>query len=324
MQKRLSIIVPVYNVEKYLAKCLDSVLDQDVPQDDYEVIVVIDGSPDGCKGIADRYAAEYPTCVKVIEQENQGLGGARNTGVRESVGKYLMFVDSDDFLQPNVLDKLLKRIENDGLDVLRFNYQNVDEAYNVINPYRDPKHFVDFGEDVCNGERFLNEKLGFACYAWQFVMDRNMLSADEHMFCKSIYFEDTEWTPRMLVRAKKVSSVPLLAYNYLLRKGSITQATDHKRRTKLYQDTLFVLQGLQKQAEEHKHITWYKRMMALMVLSLVGRLGKEPKTVGKEVLAGLKRLGVFPLSTEKALPKVKFKILLLNASPMLYIRYVAR
>lgn len=316
----LSIIVPIYNVEKYLVKCIDSLLRQDIPQDSYEIILVNDGSTDNSIEIAQKYVGQNPGCVKLVSQKNQGLSAARNTGIVASKGKYVMFVDSDDFLSKNVLGAIIRRAEEAQLDILRFNYRNVNEEDEEINPYKDPKHFVDYDETVCDGETFLDERLGLACYACQFLVKRSLLSDESSLFRIGIYFEDTEWTPRILVKAKRVSSIDIVAYNYLLRQGSITQATDEKKRLKLYDDTLFVIGELKKQSCTREKKSWYKRMIALMVVSLLGRLKYEGKEVQKEKTRQLKQLEVFPLTTEKSIFTVKLKICLINVSPWLFMR----
>ena len=215
---KLSIIIPIYNVEQYLRKCIDSVLNQDYS--DYEIILVDDGSTDGSGAICDEYASPSfvnsltrSVVIKVIHQKNGGLSTARNAGIKAARGTYLCFVDSDDYWEPNVLGGLMEQIERDKLDVLRFDYQNVriknegvrelehDGEYEVFQPNKDPKRDVDYSNVVTDGETFLNERLGPACYAWQFVIKREILK--ECLFKEGIYFEDTEWTPRMLLRAKR-------------------------------------------------------------------------------------------------------------------------
>ena len=103
---KLSIIVPIYNVAPYLRKCMDSLLAQDIL--DYEIILVDDGSPDECPRICDAYAEKHSN-IHVIHQENAGLSAARNTGVAKAQGDYIWFVDSDDYVEPNVLGVLMSR-----------------------------------------------------------------------------------------------------------------------------------------------------------------------------------------------------------------------
>lgn len=101
----LSIIIPVYNVEKYLRECLDSCLEQNVTSEEYEIICVDDGSPDNCGKILDEYALQYSN-IRVIHKENGGLSSARNAGLDVAIGKYVWFVDSDDFIGRNILADL--------------------------------------------------------------------------------------------------------------------------------------------------------------------------------------------------------------------------
>lgn len=106
----LSIIIPVYNAEKYLAECLDSCLDQDIPQDDYEIICVNDGSRDGSAAILDAYAAAHSN-IRVLHKENAGVSEARNDGLHLANGEYLWFVDNDDLIHPGILSTLRRRVE---------------------------------------------------------------------------------------------------------------------------------------------------------------------------------------------------------------------
>ena len=127
---KLSIIVPIYNVAPYLRKCVDSLLVQDIS--DSEIILVDDGSTDDSGWIADELVNAFRLSplasrllLRVIHQSNAGLSAARNTGIAAATGNYIMFVDSDDYLQPNVLGTLMEQVEREHLDVLRFRYQNV-------------------------------------------------------------------------------------------------------------------------------------------------------------------------------------------------------
>ena len=113
----LSIIVPVYNVEKYLVRCIDSLVTQDVDACDYEIIMVNDGSTDNSLSVAEDLAAKYNNIV-IVSHENRGLAAARNTGLRNASGQYVMFVDSDDYLTPNVISKMLKISFDNDLDIL--------------------------------------------------------------------------------------------------------------------------------------------------------------------------------------------------------------
>lgn len=118
----LSIIIPVYKVEKYLRKCLDSCVNQDIPKDQYEIIAVNDGSPDNCQSILEEYEREYDN-VRILKQENQGLSKARNNGLDIAKGDYVWFVDSDDWIEENCLSEIIAKLDNSP-DILQIQYCN--------------------------------------------------------------------------------------------------------------------------------------------------------------------------------------------------------
>lgn len=350
---KLSFIVPVYNVAPYLRKCVDSLLAQDY--DDYEIILVDDGSTDESGVICDEYAAAPLSTngtspfseadhsiipIRVIHQVNAGLSAARNAGIKCANGAYLCFVDSDDYWEPNVLGGLMAQVERDNLDVLRFNYQNVNERYEVFSPNKDPKRDVDYSESVVDGETFLNERLGPACYAVMFILRRDMIlnlkseeivppagkeiinhksEIDDCLFTEGIYFEDTDWTPRMLLRAKRVASTPQVVYNYLWRTGSITLPTDPVKRKKVLEDKIRLIRGFQEQSQFVKDPVWFTWMTSSTAMGVLGMLSKIPSAERKPYLQELKSLHVFPpsIKREKVLSH-KIKTIMANISPSLY------
>ena len=311
---RLSVVVPVYNVESYLPKCIDSLLNQDLTEDEYEIILVDDGSTDRGGAICDQYASRHPH-VSVLHQPNGGLSAARNSGIDMAQGNYVMFVDSDDYLDPNVLKALVDKVEADGLDVLRFNYRNVNERYEAFEPNKVSKPFMDYRDEVCDGLTFLVERLGFGCYAWQFVVRRGLLDACR--FKKGIYLEDTEWTPRLLAEAQRVTSTDLIVYNYLQREGSITQNKDTEKKKKLLTDLFSIIDSMQEQKEGIKDARWHEGIIAQTALYIIGFVSENYYQQRNEFLKQLKTKRIFPLSTFHALPAVKRKVFLANLSPRL-------
>lgn len=313
---KLSVIVPVYNVEKYLRKCVDSLLVQDLSANEYEIILVDDGSPDLCGQICDEYANRHAN-VKVIHRENGGLSAARNSGMEVAVGQYIQFVDSDDYLEPNLLKTLVEKMNAEELDVLRFNYQNVNERYEVFEPNKVSKPFMDYRDEVCDGLTFLTERLGFGCYAWQFVVRREILYGCA--FKEGIYFEDTEWTPRLLLKAEHVTSTDLVVYNYLMREGSITQSVDEKKKRKMLDDKLSLIDSMKQQMTGTSDKRWFEGIIAQTVLSVLGYVYENYYSERKAVLSELKEKGVFPLSEYHATESAKRKIRLANFSPGLLL-----
>ena len=318
---KLSIIVPVYNVEKYLAKCLDSLLRQNIQPADYEIIVVIDGATDNSEKVAQSYADKYPQII-LVKQQNLGLSAARNTGISKAKGTYFMFVDSDDYLEPNVLGFLLNKMEVESLDILRFNYQNVNEAYQTIHPYKNPKQFVDYKDEVKDGITFLTENLGFACYAWQFIINKEILIQNQILFKEGIYFEDTEWTPRLLAHAQRVNSVKMVVYNYLLRSGSITNSINEEKQQKVLNDKLLLIDSLLEQQKKQFDTRWFKGMISATVMSFVSYVALNFYNQRKFYLQALKLKKIFPLNSFHATRRNRIRILLINISPAFYCWFI--
>lgn len=314
MDLQLSIIVPVYKVEQYLRKCVDSLLNQDLPKEEYEIILVDDGSPDDCPAICDEYVDAHDN-VKIIHRENGGLSAARNSGIKVAQGKYVQFVDSDDYLEPNVLKTLVEKMDADDLDILRYNYQNVNERYEIFEPNKVSKPFVDYRDEICNGLTFLNERLGFGCYAWQFMLRRELL--DGCSFKEGIYFEDTEWTPRILLKAHQVTSIDLMVYNYMSREGSITQSVDKKKKRKVLDDKLLLIDSMKEQMYVVSDKKWFKGMVAQTVLSIIGFVSQNYYVERLSVCRALKSKKVFPLMAYHSTKSARRKICIANVSPLL-------
>ena len=330
---KLSIIVPIYNVESYLRKCVDSLLAQDYENyEDYEIILVDDGSPDKCPAICDDYAAQYDY-IRVIHRENGGLSAARNSGIEVAKGKYVMFVDSDDYVEPNVLGRLMAYIERDNLDVLRYRLQYVriknervselgnEREYEVYNPYKsDPFKGNDYSEEPIDGVSFLNSRMSTACYAWQFILKRVLL--ESCFFTHGIYFEDTDWTPRMLVKAKRVASTNIVVYNYLQREGSITNAVNRSKQKKVLDDKMRLVSEMQRQAAEleSKGLSniWFGRMIADNVLSIIGIISRDFYKERKMYLEQLRQWKIYPINSKS----IKAKLINISPSFMAFLLHI--
>lgn len=218
---KLSIIIPVYNVEKYVEKCIRSCENQDIPKVDYEVIVVNDGSPDGSLAIVERVAKEYPN-IKIISQENQGLSGARNAGLDAAQGKYVWFVDSDDWIEDNCLKGLTDKLVDD-VDILQIQYMNACEDGTTMTPSQKYLDGVYSGKDI-------TEHGGLADPAPFSVLRSKFLKDNNFKFYPGIYHEDSELKLRMVYTAKKIAFHQPPIYYYLQRtSGSIMAVANPKR-----------------------------------------------------------------------------------------------
>lgn len=335
MNYKLSIIVPIYGVEQYLRKCVDSLLSQDI--DNYEIILVDDGGTDGCPAICDDYVRRLENGdwklenvqIRVIHRGNGGLSAARNSGLEVAQGEYIMFVDSDDYVERNVLKGLLTQVERDNLDILRYRLQYVNPQYEVYNPYKtDPFKGNDYSEEPTDGITFLNTRMSTACYAWAFIIKRDLIvdsrkskvDRQDCLFTPGIYFEDTDWTPRMLVRAKRVASTKTVVYNYLQREGSITNAVNRSKQQKVLDDKMRLVKTMQRQSQElqaqGKDNRWFKKMISDTVISIIGILGVQFYQERTTYLAQLQQMRVYPIVSKSLKARV------INISPSLFIKLI--
>ena len=318
--KKLSFIIPLYNSAQWLEKCLCSVLKQDIPEADIEIICVNDGSPDNSAEIAREIAEEHP-CIMVIDQENQGPSGARNNGMRHATGKYLCFVDPDDYVEPNVYGGLIKQMEEQQLDMLRFNYQTVNE-YDQIIPKRGNELIFDYSPQLMTGAEFLANRLDIACNIWRYIYRRTIIT-DNNIWCfVGDYYDDTPWLPLVLMKAERINICNIVVYDYLERSDSLVNASSPRAVQRKIDGSFMLLDLLQDEMKDISNnaiLDWYHRMIAHSVLSLLTMIAVYQYDQGKEYLIRLKRYNILPLSTNRTSKKNVRKIKLINISAKLYL-----
>ena len=212
----LSIIIPVYNVEKYLRKCLLSCVNQNVLKSEYEIIVINDGSPDNSLLIAEEFANKYDN-IRVVSQKNKGLSEARNVGMSYAYGKYIWFVDSDDWIEKDCLCRLFVELLKEEVDILQLQYRLV---YDDTSLNREVSSYII--EGIQSGKNILLDggfpaPAQFSIYRAQFLKDNGL------EFVRGIYHEDSEFKPRAIYCAKSIKSDDKISYNYYQRlEGNIT------------------------------------------------------------------------------------------------------
>jgi glycosyltransferase involved in cell wall biosynthesis len=217
MSITLSIIIPVYNLQHHLSRCLDSVLSQDFPKRQYEVILVNDGSTDGSKSVMESYARKFDNFL-IIDQDNQGVSVARNAGIIRAKGDYLYFVDGDDWLSAGILIKFYEEIFSRSVDigVIRYNLVSGD----VVTPNYAPVEKMR--KEVCSGVQFLNDDRPIRFYPWLFPVSRKLIVGNNLFFDKRIkYCEDKLFFCMVLLFARSVKMLDTTGYNYVVgRSGS--------------------------------------------------------------------------------------------------------
>lgn len=294
---KLSFIVPIYNVEQYLRKCVDSLVNQDIPFSEYEIILVDDGGHDQCPQICDEYAAAHKN-IRVVHRANGGLSAARNSGIEVAQGEYVMFVDSDDYIEPNVLRGLMEQVESEQLDVLRYNYRNVrvvdatNLEYEVFEPNKQA-HKADQSSEIVDGETYLNKRMGYACYAWQWILRKKIVP----MFTEGIHFEDVDWLPRMMLRAKRVNSTTKVVYNYLHRQGSITKTQGNKDKIrKNIEDEMYIIEQYKEHIKLYPNCQWIRNMQSSMAVGMLATVARNFYPERYSYMQRLKEANVVPLT----------------------------
>lgn len=213
---KFSIILPVYNVEDYIRKCLDSILSQDFT--DYEIIVVDDESPDNSLQIVEEFAQIYPERFHIIHQKNKGNGGARNTGVAAAKGEYIFFIDSDDYLSPGTLSAISTRITEEPCDIFMFNYSSVTPAGRLIT-----RHYCLAEDTVCETVEQKRKLLITPPQPWNKVFRREFyLGCNVHFTERTLYEDTVMRLP--IAKADKIILCTEYFYNYVLRPGSIMRS----------------------------------------------------------------------------------------------------
>ncbi len=214
----LSIIIPVYNVEKYIRKTLESIYSQSFTYDDVEVIVVNDGTPDNSMQIVEEFATLHKN-LHIINQQNKGLSGARNTGMQAAKGKYVWFVDSDDWIEEGCLSLILDRLTKAYEDVFVFRLKMFDEEGRILNVRRFNKDI----EYTINGIDALLEPKFDHVPMQIYIINSSFYSSKNLKFVEGLQHEDVEFSAKMLMNARYVVFSPIVSYCYLRRtSGSIT------------------------------------------------------------------------------------------------------
>ena len=210
----LSIIIPVFKVEKYVRKTLESIYAQKDYLSDVEVIIVNDGTPDNSMKIVSDYKGKIPNLL-IVNQENCGLSCARNTGLSNANGKYVWFVDSDDWVAEHSIEMIKDEVNSRGnIDVFCFKIMKYDEEGNSIGI----KFFPYQSTQVLKGTDFFLSEIGCTPMQ-QYVIRRNFIVDSKLLFAKGIVHEDVEFAPKMLMLTDNVCVIPQISYCYLVRYG---------------------------------------------------------------------------------------------------------
>lgn len=316
--KLLSVVVPCYNVEGYLDRCLNSLVRQDIDADSYEVLAIDDGSTDGTGAICDRYAAQYPQ-VKAVHQVNAGQGAARNVGLGLAQGEYVWFVDGDDFVAENCFKRLLHVAQEHDLEVLAFNSRDVVENEPVTPAVcvAEPKM------DVLSGAEYLsaNKMCG---PVWWYITKRGLIEREHLRFPEGHFLEDSPFTPGVLLSASRMSQITNVCYYYVQRSSSTMHNKSDAHRKKILGDYIFSYQTVDAVIAKHRaklDESAYSRLCSRRDSFLYFGIVRALKaSLGKEYYKELKIKNLMPLRKldSRDFSGIKWKMLrLLLNSPAL-------
>ncbi|WP_300384240.1 glycosyltransferase [Clostridium sp.] len=228
----LSIVVPVYNVEKYLDICLESIIKN--YQQGVEVVLVDDGSKDNSSLICDRYIKDYEY-INVIHKENGGLSSARNAGIKKADGKYIWFVDSDDYIKDGSIDKIID-LASKNTDLIIGSYCGVFPDGKIDDDYLNEPL-----ENENNPYVYFHNKGSASYAAVRFITKKELIIGKNLFFIEGIYHEDEEWSPRVLCSAKTFVVINESIYNYRVGNAQSIMGMDNPK--KVY-DKIFISKSI--------------------------------------------------------------------------------
>lgn len=246
MKVKFSIIVPVYCVEKYIKQCINSILMQSY--DNYELILVDDGSPDRCPLICDEYADKNDKII-VVHKENGGAADARNVGIEKATGEYIVFLDGDDYwLKKEFLEKLNERISQAGADVICLNFKKIyknGKEYNYYSLKKDMQE-INMGKASI---RYIIENNIWISAPWNKVINRKLFLKNDLTFIKGITSEDIDWSARVALYAETYDYLETPYIGYRQRTSSISKAMTYDKVCCL-RDNIFKVEKIVEMADE--------------------------------------------------------------------------
>ena len=235
---KLSIIVPVYGVEKYIDKCLNSLVKQSLKE--IEIIVVNDGTKDNSQKIIDKYVKKYPDKIKSYIKENGGQGSARNYGLKKATGEYIGYVDSDDFVEKDMYKKLYNKAKENNYDIVVCGNYNVSEDYQnknidtFINNYNTDLENIFFGKMA----------------VWNKIYKRDILIKNKLEFKEKVWYEDLAFTLKAIMNSNTFAFIDEPLYDYLIREGSTMNNSNVKRNLEILEAFNDILSYIQHNKKE--------------------------------------------------------------------------
>lgn len=312
----LSIIIPVYNIEKYIGACVSSVIDQDIDTANYEILIIDDGSKDGSSEIVKEFEKNNKN-ILVHRQKNVGLGGARKSGIKLAKGKYIYFLDGDDYLAKNTLNSIMQCMEEHDLDILGFDTITTEK----LDLAESQSKTLSKEIEITDGTSFIGTNKNYKIEVWWYILNRQFLIDSNIIFEDKRFVNDSYFTPSIFLKAKKVAHVPIDIYRYVQRPNSITSNKSLSHYRKHIGDleyAIFQMETIMNGIKEHplkkeaiKTITIKQESYAFF--SLVRFLKSDLKlSYLKDLITKYKNIGIYPmkkLTTSNEYQNFKYKFI---------------
>ncbi len=298
---KLSIVIPLYNKEKYIDRCLRTLLAQDLSPNEYQIIIVDDGSKDGGGSIVQKYAEKHKN-IQLISQQNQGPSVARNRGLEAAVGSYIYFLDADDYLATNVLNSLVELATQNELDILEFNtLQTVDGP----EPDAVPQNLENLAVPVMDGITFIS-KYGFRNEAWRYIINKDLLTDTGIKFIEGTLYEDVIFTASLFLKANRMSKVDLDIHRYVVVENSIVTSRDPAHNLKFIRGMVYANEVLHEliKSLNSSHVNYHKvikklkaRQQAFVFALLIRTFKHRLLTINElnEILVKMNKLEAYPI-----------------------------
>lgn len=307
---RLSIVIPMFNAEKYVSRCLDSLINQDISKNIYEIIIINDGSTDNSLNICKEYQRNESN-IKIISTKNLGQSSARNIGIEASQGEYIFFADSDDYIAINSLGTLIKHSSKHNLDIFCFKIIRANTS--ELIPYSN-LNITKYSIKLLNGIKYITD---FDNYyregVWWYFIKKRYLTNLGLTFIEGRHLQDTIFNLELFINAKRVAFFPIDIYRYVIdNNNSVWTNRNPEHIRKVVDDFTFIIvkyNQLLKKTNNPKltdHMGFY---IARMIINMMKRLLISDLSFSEinDNLNLLKNENLYPLESPKNLIKKRYK-----------------
>lgn len=308
--EKVSIIIPAYNAEKYIERCLKSVFAQ--KYENKEIIVINDGSTDK----TEEKISKYINKIKYIKKKNGGLSETRNVGIEKATGKYIMFIDADDYIEKELLKNLKPYIDED-IDMIKYKAKKVTEKGEEIQLMDGPVFETTKGEEAFSKMCFTDQLMETA---WIYLYKKELLRRNKFQFSKGLYHEDFGLIPLVILKAQTFVSTDIYGYNYVQSENSITRNEDYKKTKRKAYDLLIHYDKIVKEIEKYKIQEETKQdVRTFCTNSILLRTNELNKTDKKQYIKEIRKRKMQKNITAKN-PKQLLKRIVLEISIPAYLK----